>query len=693
MQSLADTLKYRFFYSEEIHEYINILGDLPIINTNKRISYFNIPCAFDIETSSFYNNGEKVAIMYIWMLSINGYIILGRTWEDFIKVINELVDKYNINVKNRIIIYVHNLSYEFQFIRKLFKWFKIFSLETRKPVYAITITGIEFRCSYLLSGYSLERLGNELKTYDVKKLVGNLDYSLIRHSSTKLNDKEINYCINDVKVVTAYIQERIDTDGNISFIPLTKTGYVRKFCRNKSIGSGKNRNRNYSNFIKTLTLNEYEYIQLKRAFQGGFTHANPFNVGKVIKDVSSYDFNSSYPSVMISEKFPMSKGESIDIKSSDEFYYNLKLYNCMFDVVFENICSSVFFDNYLSVSRCWGVVNAVINNGRIVKADRLYTTITEQDFFIISNMYKWDEMGIANFIRYKKGYLPTSFIKSILELYKKKTELKNVDGFEYEYSKSKEMLNSAYGMIVTDICRDEIIYNDDWSLEKSDIKKQIEKYNKSSARFLFYPWGVWVTAYARRNLFTGILACNEDYIYSDTDSIKIINKDRHTDYIAEYNENITEKLITALNFHGLSLDDASPTNINGITKQMGIWEYEGTYDEFKTLGAKRYLTKSNEEYKLTVSGLRKDVAIDYIKSKVNNPFDFFNDEMYIPKGFTGKMIHTYIDEERKGFIQDYNGIVSEYSEKSSVHLDDADYSLKLGHEFARFLLNIQTREL
>ena len=125
MQSLADTLKYRFFYSEEIHEYINILGDLPIINTNKRISYFNIPCAFDIETSSFYNNGEKVAIMYIWMLSINGYIILGRTWEDFIKVINELVDNMSFEEKDYMYkkIIESNLFDELR--RKTASWLKI----------------------------------------------------------------------------------------------------------------------------------------------------------------------------------------------------------------------------------------------------------------------------------------------------------------------------------------------------------------------------------------------------------------------------------------------------------------------------------------------------------------------------------------------------------------------------------------
>ncbi|WP_442514418.1 hypothetical protein, partial [Pseudomonas promysalinigenes] len=56
-----------------------------------------------------------------------------------------------------------------------------------------------------------------------------------------------------------------------------------------------------------LTIDKDTYIQLKRAFMGGFTHANANYSNKVLTDVSSVDFTSSYPSVMISEQFPMSR--------------------------------------------------------------------------------------------------------------------------------------------------------------------------------------------------------------------------------------------------------------------------------------------------------------------------------------------------------------------------------------------------
>lgn len=693
-------MKYRTFsLSNDIYKSSDIdtlleMLETDFVKTNKKVEYLNIPISFDIETSSFYKGDEKVSIMYVWMVNINGINIVGRKWSEFEILCSKISEYFLLSTDRRAIIYVHNLAYEFQFICKRFHWLKVFAIDVRKPVYALTDLGIEFRCSYLLSGYSLERLGDNLLKYKVTKLVGNLDYSKIRHSETILTDSELLYCINDVKVVSAYIQERIEHDGDITKLPLTKTGYVRQHCKYSCFGRGKRQNRLYKKMIQSMTLGCKEYEQLKRAFQGGFTHANPFYSGKVIENVSSFDFTSSYPTVMISEKFPMMKGERVNITSTSQFDTYLKLYCCLFDVIIEGLESRYYFDSYISLSRTWDTVRPIINNGRIVSADRVCMTITEQDYMIINAMYTWDNMKVGNFIIYRKSYLPTQFVTTLLDMYKDKTMLKGIQGKDYEYARSKEMLNSAYGMIVTDICRDDISFaNDEWECITPSLEKMINKYNTSKSRFLFYPWGVWVTAYARRNLFTGILECKEDYVYSDTDSIKIINADSHMGYIDKYNNIITQKLLAAMNFHGLDDDSIFPLTMKGDIKPLGIWDYEGTYDRFKTLGAKRYLVESNGEYHLTVSGLRKQIAIEYMKQQSNDIFEFFNDEMYIPKGHTGKMIHTYIDDLREGKIEDYNGIVSDYSEKSSVHLEPCDYSLKISHVYADYLMGLETRYL
>lgn len=170
--------------------------------------------------------------MYEWTFGLNGRVMIGRTWDEWDTVLNRVQEVLGTYKDLRLIIYVHNLSYEFQFMRKHFEWIKVFAVDSLKPVYAVTTTGIEFRCSYLLSGYSLAKLSDQLTKYHVEKKVGDLDYSLLRHSGTELTPEEIGYCVNDVLVVMAYIQEKIIQDKGIHRIPITKTGYVRNFCRN-----------------------------------------------------------------------------------------------------------------------------------------------------------------------------------------------------------------------------------------------------------------------------------------------------------------------------------------------------------------------------------------------------------------------------------------------------------------------------
>lgn len=695
-----------FLTSEQVYSPYEIEDVLRMVRpyfrfswSNKKLKYFNVPCAFDIETTSFIDkDGEKTAIMYEWSFCIYGAVIIGRTWYEFITMINTLSRILQLNDEKRFLIFVHNLSYEFQFLRKHFTFNKVFSMDVRKPLYAVTDTGIEFRCSYLLSGYSLAKLADQLHIIKLEKKVGDLDYNLLRHSKTPLTDAEIGYCVNDVKIVAAYVAERADQDGGLARLQLTKTGYVRKYCKDacfyepdKPKKKSAKRVR-YKELINGMILEPDEYKQLKRAFQGGFTHANPMYSGRVMFDVTSYDFTSSYPAVMIAERFPMNSAEQIEITCKEEFYHCLKYYCCLFDIEFVNLRSRYIFDSYISSSKCFKLDKPVINNGRVVAADRLACSITEQDFYIIKAMYKWDSVRIANFRRYKRDYLPLDFVKSILTLYGNKTTLKDVEGKEIEYLNSKEMVNSCYGMTVTDIVRPEIIYEDGWQgMKEPDLNEAIEKYNKNQGRFLFYPWGVWVTAYARRNLFTGILEFKDDYIYSDTDSLKVLHAADHQNYLLKYNDMITRKLYRAMDYHGLDHAMIEPETVKGIKKPLGVWDFDGRYSRFKTLGAKRYMVEyaNAHEINITVSGLNKKATVPYILKWSDDPFSFFDRDMYIPPGSTGKNTHTYIDDKRSGILRDYTGIECEYEELSAVHMEGADYSLSIAREYADYLSDVQ----
>lgn len=688
---------------EHFDDLLSPLANVRPITTNKKEKYYNIVCAFDIETTSFYRKSnrletgeemEKCAIMYCWQMAINGRVVFGRTWDEFETVYNQLVDFFGLGEYQRLVIYVHNLSFEFQFLRKRFEWDNVFAIDSRKPIYARTVDGVEFRDSYLLSGYALAKLGDNLQKYHVRKLVGDLDYSKNRHSKTPMTPEEIAYCENDVLVVSAYIQEEIERAGNITRLPLTKTGYVRNYCRDRCLYEGSHKKnvdkfKAYRELMNVLTLDGTEYQQLKRAFQGGYTHAAARFSGKVENNVDSIDFTSSYPYVMVSEQFPMSRGKIVELQSKEEFEKYLRLYCCMFDVEFVGLVPKYINENYISLSRCYKHEKVVTNNGRVVSADCIATTITDVDFDIINRVYKWDKMTIRNFRIYKRGYLPTDFVKAILKLYSDKTTLKGVAGKEVEYLVGKGMLNSCYGMAVTDIVRDENTYTEEWEKEAADPEDAISKYNKSKKRFLFYPWGIWVCAYARRNLWGGILAFGDDYIYSDTDSVKCLHIENHFDYIEAYNKEVERKLQAAAKFHGIPFDDFQPKTIKGEAKLLGVWDWETEhekYTRFKTLGAKRYMIEQGGKINITVSGVNKKTAVPYLVKKYGDKiFDAFEENLTIPAEHTGKMTHTYIDDERRGILIDWTGQRGEYDELSGVHLENAEYSLSIAEAYVDFL--------
>ena len=673
-----------------------------------KYQYINIPCAFDIEsTSTYINNGnDKFAFMYEWTFGIKdkNYICYGRTWEDFILLCEKVRQYFDLGADRFLVCYIHNMGFDFQFMRKYFDWVSIFAVDDRKPIKALCTYGIEFRDSYILSGYSLAKVAENLTTYKIEKLVGDLDYDLVRTKDTVLSEKELAYCNNDVEIILAYIAEQILQYENVSRIPLTNTGRVRKFVRDKCLYSNKSHKKSsknkfyrYRELMKELQLTVDEYVMLKRCFMGGYTHASMRYSGQTLHDMDSIDFTSSYPYAMLSEQFPMSRPIKVDL-SKQKFETLLKNFCLMFDCAFINLRSKLTYDSYLSESKCSKLENPIINNGRVYSADLVITTMTDVDYEIMLQNYEWDEMRVGTCYKFYKQYLPRDVILAILELYGNKTTLKGVEGKEVEYLLSKGMLNSVYGMTVTDIVRGTIDYNSDsqeWVTKKPDAEKfeeEIEKYNNDVKRFLYYPWGVWVTAYARRNLWTGIIAFGKDYVYSDTDSIKCLNIADHKNYIDTYNKRVLEKLKAMCDYRKIDFSLVSPKTIKGVEKPLGVWDWETEHDNyktFKTLGAKRYMYQDSNGLHITIAGLSKQNGVKYILEQCNNDtdkaFNFFNDEMFIPAEHTGKNTHTYIDDEMESIITDYQGNKTYVKSLSSVHLEKCEFTLSISKQYADFL--------
>lgn len=211
----------------------------------KRNKYDGNIYTFDIETTSYLVlNGIQIPAidyltltkkeqeqcifqsnMYIWMFGINDKVYYGRTWQELkdffarIELFTGIYKRY---------IYVHNLPYEFQFLRNIFKVKNVFARKSRKPImFTLEDFNFHFRCSLSMSNCSLEKLPSIYKLL-VEKLSGNLDYYKIRNSKTKLTDEELAYCENDCLVVYEYIKKELEQYKTLKNIPLTSTGHVRK---------------------------------------------------------------------------------------------------------------------------------------------------------------------------------------------------------------------------------------------------------------------------------------------------------------------------------------------------------------------------------------------------------------------------------------------------------------------------------
>lgn len=691
--------------------------------------FYEIPCSFDSEWTSWMEGEEKRATVYIWMLGTgppdNATVLFGRTTEEFKSCIDALVDLADLDEKRKVAVYVHYLGADFQFIRRWFDWDKVFA-DDERGIYYARYHGVEFRCELKLSGgRSLAECGKGLRHYKVQKKVGDLDYSLKRNSITPLSLLELGYCEHDVLVSLAYIAEKIMDDGGLSNIPMTNTGYVRRYMRNQCTTQG---NKNFRETIGSLTMDEPLYITAKEVFRGGDTHANPFYVGKLLENVCSFDLTSAYPGAMVLRKFPMSTPviDSHICSEADLDYLASKSSKYFIvHVAFYGLRPKIDYTHSLSFSKTQPkrMANQTLDNGRIVETAYTSTYLTELDYMVMKSCYDWDKLEIDYCYVGRKGYLPSPLVKGILHLYKNKTELKKVKGKEKEYDISKYMINSTYGMSVTDPIKPEIMLDNDdeddpYKENARELADELRKLNNSRSRFLYYLWGIWTTAWCRHELYQAIHEFNDDFVYCDTDSVKGLNIEKHKNFIDERNKEIMKMIEDAARYHRLPIEMFCPTAPNGKVYPIGFWDFEGVYDRFKTLGSKRYLVEKNRMYQMTISGVRK-VAVAWLMKDDNNtpydarelakhtdndlfvepfngyerdPFDGFDWGMSFPAGVSGRTIHTYIDKETSGTLVDYLGNEAEYHEMSSLYVENSEYTMDKVEDFIRFVKMVQRKE-
>lgn len=594
-------IQYAYYWNEFPFEILK----KDIVKSGKHKMYQRHPMTFDIETSKIPTDdeGHYQAFMYIWQICIEGNVVFGRRWEELQEFMEKVVNAYKLS-EERVVVYVHNLSFEFQFIQDYFNFTDVFAMASRSILTAKT-AHLEFRCSYKLSNMSLAKFIENTPNTMHYKGVDDLDYATVRTPDTPLNEVELGYCFNDVKGLYECVMELLKED-NIATIPLTSTGYVRRDCR-----KAMNRNKNNRKMFLRSRLTLLQYKLLRECFRGGNTAGDRYLTNLILNNVGSYDLSSSYPFQMIAREYPLGKwnyGVIPDIKTLEE--YNRK-YCTIARYTFKNIrLRDEKPIPYIPQSKCLALGDdREIYNGRILHADILTISMTNIDFEIVKEQYVYDEIAVEEFHYTRKGLLPKELRDTIMYYFEKKSMLKGDEEHYYEYMKSKNKLNSIYGMTVTNILNTEIEYHDGEYTEKKmseeEMEEAIDKYYKNHRSFLNYSWGVFVTAYARRELEDGLNIAGLDTIYCDTDSVKYIGD--HDKEFEAYNERLNNECEEK----GIK----NYAEVNGKRFYMGIFDKEKGYDEFITLGAKKYAFLQNGKLGITVSGLSKKKGAKELEKK------------------------------------------------------------------------------
>ena len=637
--------------------------------------YLPIYSGFDIETTNVITDESKAAYMYHWQLVIAsdeiGYIYLGRRWELFFDLYNRLVEFSRLGTVRKLLCWVANLGFEFQFLRTRLLWDEdnFFAREERHPLAAPTKDGFDFREALSISGGSLAQLAKDYTT--TQKLKGDLYYKIMRSWKTPLTDTEKDYCINDVAILAEWssfiFSKYIYPDKKI---PLTKTGLLRSEVRNelKNI-LGYQGAKDYKQLVQNAfpDCETYQYW-FRWLFRGGYVHANITNTGYVIKNAIGEDETSAYPAWMNFGYYPGTPFVArYDLENFSQY---LKEKCCIITVKFTNIQRKTSI-SYESKHKCLELTDALIDNGRVAAAGEMKVVLTELDWQIYTKLYRWESAEIICLWTSEKIRLPKFILNVLNRHYLNKAKMKKAGlSGTPEYAIEKSGVNAGYGLLVTRMELSSVKYSnnlENWQIEENNLDFEAEK----AKQILLPQWGIWVTAHARWALFQpGFKIIDElgaDYIiYNDTDSYKCRKHPRVLEIFEEYNKWIAKKIqaagLTDPAFDDLGMFDLESPNITRI----------------KTLGAKRYMTEEDGKIKATVAGMPKSAILNFDK----DPFAAFDIlGMELKADVSEKNTIHYEDNSTEWIAPD--GV--KMTERSSAAIFEIAFTMKLDRFYRAFI--------
>ena len=476
-----------------------------------------------------------------------------------------------------------------------------FETQNKKHINKVTIYD-----SLKILNFSVEQIAKDFNL-PIRKL--ELDYKANREIGHILTEHEIDYIRNDVEIMARALEIMFNQN-------LTKMT-----IGSDALDNYKKMNKNFKKYFPILP---YEIDKdIRRSYKGGFTYLNDVYKEKETADGIVLDVNSLYPSVMKYEKLPFGSPLFFEGKYEYDLLYPLyvQTLSCTFNIK-ENKIPTIQIKNNLAF-----VPNEYIKSS---DGDVVTLTLTNIDLDLFFEHYD------VNVIEYHGGWKFRS-IKGLFSAYidywsEQKIQAKK-DKNDALYRISKLMLNSLYGKFgLNPDVRGKFPYLNEDGIVKYGM------YPKEIRESIYIPVASFITSYARRKTITTSQSIKDYttnkygidyYIYSDTDSIHLLNID----------ENELSSFV--------DIDDY----------KLGAWKLESKFKRGKYLRQKCYIELGyDDRLNVTVAGLPKKLA-----PLVN--FDNFN------IGFTTENIN---DEK----IKNTGKKLTFKHVKGGVLLVDTDFTIK-----------------
>ena len=497
----------------------------------------------------------------------------GNTIEDFIKFCSDKQHNY--------ILYFHNLKFDGEYIfsyllnngydfvkdkkERRDKTFtclisdmgQFYSIEiyfhvTKKHTNKVTIYD-----SMKILNFSVDKIAKDFNL-PIKKL--ELDYKKKREIGHKLTEHEVEYIRNDVTIMAMALEYMF----NEKLLKMT--------IGSDALTNYKEMNKNFSKYFPVL---DYEIdSDIRRSYKGGFTYLNPKYKEKETGKGLVLDVNSLYPSVMKYEYLPFGDPLFFEGKYNNDDLYKLyvQCFSCSFEIK-EGKIPTLQIKNNPSF-----LPNQYIESS---KGDIVTLILTNIDLDLFLSNYNVYDITWHSGWKFKalKG-----LFSNYIDFWTDKKINAKKENNNVLYIISKLMLNSLYGKFgLNPKVRGKVPYLNEEGIVKYYLTK--EEIRDS----IYLPVATFITSYARRKTiitsqnikdYTINKYKNDYYIYSDTDSIHLL--DLPDEELKQF----------------VDIDDY----------RLGAWKIESRFNRGKYLRQKCYIEEYQDKLNVTVAGLPKKLG-------------------------------------------------------------------------------------